>query len=155
MLNAVLKEINNYFFKYTSGVKNYQFTKDVAFTADTLTATSFADTYIAGEYILIEGTRINDGVYLITAIGATTITVDSTLDITISIEPEVETILTKCYIPGSLLALIADIKTYDTKVTTGLASESQGNRSISYAGSSGWRNAFNSQLSVYKKLRWC
>lgn len=156
MLNSVLREINNYFFEYTLGVKDFSYTKDVTFTGtDTLTASDFSDTFIVGEYILIEDSRVNNGVYLITAIDGTTITIDTTLDLTITTEPEREVTLTKCFIPGELLALVEDIKTYDTNITTGLTSESQGNRSVSYGDSSGWKKAFTSDLSIYKRLRWC
>ena len=155
MLNAVLKYLNNYFFEYTLGAKNYTFSKDVTFTTNTLTATSFADTFLAGEYVLIEGTRLNDGVYLISTIDATTITIDSTLDLTISAEPEITTTLTKLYIPKELLSLIVTIKTFNANSGSGIASESQGNRSVSYANGSGdWKTAFSPQLSTYRKLRW-
>ena len=160
MLNEVIEYLNNYFFKYTLGVKNYTYTKDVTFTATgTLAATDFSSTFVVGEYILIENTRLNDGIYLITAIDATTITVDATLDIAITSEAEVEATLTKLYIPKQLIALIADIKTYNTNTTDGVVSESQGNRSVTYGtssggGASGWQSAFKNRLERYKKLRW-
>lgn len=157
MLNAVLREINNYFFEYSLGVKEFSYSKDVTFTSsDTLGATDFSDTFIVGEYILVEGSRVNDGVYLISSIDATTITVDATVDLTITTEPERTVTLTKLFIPKELIALIAEIKTYDASVTTGLSSETQGNRSVSYAdGGSSWKKAFGTDLSVYKRLRWC
>lgn len=159
MLNEVLEYLNNYFYKYTLGVANYTFTKDVTFTTNTLTASDFSDTFVAGEYIKIEGTRLNDGVYKISAVDATTITVDGTLDIAIESEAEVETTLTKCYIPKDLISLIAEIKTYNTNTTDGIVSERQGERSVTYGtsssgGSTGWQNAFASRLSKYRKLRW-
>lgn len=159
MLNAVLKYLNNYFFQYSNGTKKYTFTKDTTFTTNDTLAGDFTDTFIAGEYILVEGTRLNDGVYLISSITDSEITIDATLDRTIKTEAEVSTTLTKLYIPDDLLDIIAEIKTYNTNVTDGVSSESQGNRSISYSsdgtGSSGWKNAFASKLSTYKKLRWC
>lgn len=155
MLNSVLEYLNNYFFRYTLGVKSYTFTRDVTFTsANTLTG-DFTSTFLVGEYILIEDTRLNNGVYLITAIDDTTITIDATLDITIDTESEIECTLTKLFIPKPLISLIAEIKTYDASTTSGLVSESQGSRSVSYATMSGWKTAFGSQLSGYKKLRWC
>lgn len=159
MLNEVLEYLNNYFYKYTLGVRNYSFTRDVTFTTNTLTASDFSDTFVAGEYINIEGTRLNDGVYKVSAIDGTTITIDSTVDFTIVAEAEVETTLTKCYIPKDLVALIAEVKTYNTNVTDGIASEKQGERSVTYStgsegSASGWQSAFASRLSKYKKLRW-
>ena len=162
MLNETLEYLNNYFFEYTSGnsatvkYKNYAYSKALTFTsADTIEG-DFTDTFIVGEYIYIENSRLNDGVYLISAIDDTSITIDTTIDITVSTEAEVTCLITKCYIPKQLVSLIAEIKTYNTDSTTGVASESQGNRSVSYTdGSSEWQNAFKGRLSAYKKLRWC
>jgi len=155
MLNSVLEYLNNYFFKYTSTAKEYSYAKDITFTTNNTMAGDFTDTFLVGEYVLVEGSRINDGVYLISAIDDTTITIDATVDLTIDTEPQIDCTITKLFIPKQLISLIAEIKDYNTNVTTGIASESQGNRSVSYGGSSGWKSAFSNQLSVYKKLRWC
>lgn len=156
MLNSVLKELNNYFTKRTSGVLNYSFSVDSTFTAPATIAGDFTDTFIAGEYIIIQGTRINDGVYLITSINDSSITIDTDVDISIKTEPEVTSTLTKAYIPPELIELIAEIKDYNDNNEDGLASEKQGNRSVSYGAvkRSGWKNAFGSRLSPYKKVRW-
>jgi len=161
MLNAVIKYLNNPFFKYTNGVPNYQYTVDSTFTAtDTITGT-FTDTFIVGEYILINGTRINDGVYLITANDGTSLTIDATLDIAISTESTaVATTYTKMYIPDEVIALIAEITSYNSNVIDGVVSEKQGERSITYGtssggGTTGWQSAFGARLSTYRKLRWC
>ena len=155
MLNAVLKELNNYFKKYTLGVANYTFSKDVTFTSnDTLTATSFADTFIVGEYILIEDSRVNDGVYKISAIDGTTITIDTTIDFTITTEAEVTVSLTKLYIPSDVIELIDEIKTCNTNNEDGITSESQGSRSVSFDGGFSWKKAFSQRLSTYRKVRW-
>lgn len=154
MLNEVLRALNNYFYEYTLNAKNHSYTKDITFTSNNGLAGDFADTFIIGEYIYIEDSRLNDGVYLITEIDDTTITIDATLDITISTEAEISCDITKLYIPKSLIALISEIKTYNTNSTTGAASESQGGRSISYDGGSSWQKAFSGRLAPYKKLRW-
>lgn len=158
MLNEVLVYLNNYFFEYSSGAKKYSYSKDIAFTSTGTMTGDFTDTFLAGEYVLIENTRLNDGVYKISAIDDTTITIDATLDLTIDTEASITTTITKCYIPKDLLAIIAEIKTYNTNVTDGVSSESQGNRSISYSAngtaSSGWQNAFGSRLAKYRKVRW-
>lgn len=155
MLNEVIKEINNYFLEYSNGVLSNSYTVDSTFTATGTIEGDFTDTFIAGEYILIQGTRLNDGIYLISAIDDTSITIDADLDIVLSTEAEVETTLTKLYIPKSLIALIAEIKTFNSSTTAGISSESQGSRSISYEnGSSTWTSAFSGRLSAYKKLKW-
>jgi len=159
MLNEVLRELNNFFIKRNSSGIELQFSVDSTFTTNDTITGDFTDTFLVGEYIKIENTRLNDGVYLITAIDTGSITIDSTLDLTIQTEPEVTTTFTKLFIPGDLVDLIAEITTFNTSSTNGIASESQGDRSISYTSSSSgdtsWRNAFNSRLSSYRKLRWC
>jgi hypothetical protein len=161
MLNAVLRELNNYFYRYTLGVKTLQFSVDSTFTAtDTITGV-FADTFVVGEYVQIYGSRVNDGVYLISAIDDSSMTIDATLDIVIKAESTAVTCtFTKLFIPPDVVQLIADIKTYDTNIETGIRSESQGERSVTYGGgsstsASGWKDAFASNLSTYKKVRWC
>ncbi len=159
MLNAVLKELNNFFIRTNNSGIEFQFTVDSTFAADNSITGDFTDTFIVGEYILLEDTRINDGVYLITAIDNASITIDNTIDITLQDEAAVETTFTKLNIPSDLVQLIAEITTYNTNTTDGISSESQGNRSVSFGtssnGDTSWRQVFNSRLSVYRKLRWC
>jgi len=150
MLNAVLREINNYF----KDCDSLSFTKDVVFTADDTLTGDFTDTFFAGEYILIEGTRLNNSVYLIASVNDTTITIDTTVDRLIKTEPSVSATITKCSIPDDLIDTVAKMKAYNANVTTGISSESQGNRSVSYGNYNGWVSAFNSLLSTYRKLRW-
>ena len=154
MLNEILNYLNNYF-----ADTDYSFETACTFTASDTIAGDFADTFIVGEYILIEGSRVNDGVYLIKAIDGTSITIDLTVDYVITTEPETTMTLTKCYIPQDLISLIAEINTFNANSTDGIASESQGQRSVSYVsggnGTSGWINAFSPRLSIHKKLRWC
>lgn len=168
MLNAVLNELNNFFFRFSSNITNtnfpvgniqFQFSVAAAFTSPDTILGDFTDTYISGEYILIEGSRLNDGVYLISAIDTSSVTIDTTVDFLISTEPEVTCTFTKLFIPQDVVQLIDDIDTFNTSFTEGVSSESQGNRSVTYTtsvnGGTGWVNAFNTRLNVYKKLRWC
>ena len=148
MLNEVLTQLNNYFIGDTIHEADVTFT-----TPDTLEGV-FTDTFQAGQYILISGSALNDGVYKISAITDTTITIDATVDIVVTSESEVIVSLTQCTIPKSLIAVIDDISTYATNTQDGLASESQGSRSVSYNGGSSWAVAFTDRLSPYRKLRW-
>lgn len=155
MLNEVLTSLKNNFYRYTNGVLNYSYTKDLTFTASSgKVAGAFTSTFLVGEYIRISDSRLNDGVYLISAISTTEITIDTTLDTTFTDEAEIECIITKIYIPNDLVALIAEIKTYNTNNTSGLQLERQGNREIRYAKSSGWKDVFLNRLSKYRKLNW-
>ena len=161
MLNAVLNELNNYFFKYstTTGTKQYSFSKDITFTANDTLEADFADTFIVSEYVLIEGSRVNDGVYLISAIDDTSITIDTTVDLVIKTEPEASCTITKLFIPQELLQVIAEIKTYNAKANDGVASESIDDYSISYQGGSSdensWPKVFRGKLGKWKRLGWC
>lgn len=154
MINEVLTHLNNYFYKYTLGTRNFAYTKDMTFTGTDTIAGAFTDTFIVGEYVKIENSRLNDGVYLITANGGTTLTIDASLDIAISTEAEISCIITKLYIPKHLVALIADIKTYEATANNGVMREKQGSREIDYASDSTWNSVFAKRLSKYKKLGW-
>ena len=124
MLNEVIKYLNNYFFQYTLGTLNYSYSKDVEFTSNDTLSGDFEDTFLVGEYILVQGSRVNDGIYLISAIDNTSITIDTTVDITITTEPETSVTITKLYIPKDLISLIAEIKAFNTSFSDGIASES-------------------------------
>lgn len=149
MLNEVLNYINHYY--KTDDI----YTKEVAFTSDATLTADFTDTLLASEYFLIDGSRLNDYAFKVSANNTTSLTIDNTVDLTILNEPEIKVTITRLDIPRDLLALIAEIKTYNTNVVDGVASEAQGNRSISYQDGSSWQVAFSSRLSKYKKLRWC
>lgn len=149
MVGQVLRYLNDYFIRYYCGVRQYSYTKDATFSSDTISATSFDDTFLAGEYIKIYGSRLNDGVYKITEANTDNIVLDATL----TTEEEISVELTKCFIPIDLLEIIEEIDTYNSNVTDGISSESQGNRSVSYVGS-GWKQAFQARLAPFKKVRW-
>jgi hypothetical protein len=150
MINQVLGYLNNYFINY-----NYQSIIDSTFTATDTIAGDFEDTFLVGEWIIISGTRLNDGVYLISAIDTTSLTIDTGYDKLITTEELAEDVLyRKLDIPAQLITIIADIATYQASESIGIASESQGNTSITYASSSGWQGAFTSKLSQWRKLRW-
>ena len=159
MLNEVLNYLNNYFeqpnlYQYSAIV--YQFTVDTTFTATDTLGGAFEDTVIAGEYIRLQGTKLNDGVYLITANDATSLTIDATLDIAVATEAEISTTIKKSYIPAALLTIIAAIKVYNASTgAQGVKSESQGKRSITYAGNdNSWIGVYRSKLAPYKRLGW-
>jgi len=155
MLNALLRELNNYFYRYTNGAKQYSFTIDCTFTSTNTIEGDFTDTFLVGEYIQVCDSRLNDAVYKIATISTTELTIDTTLDCLISTEPELACSVTKLFIPCDVIDLADEITDYNTNVTDGIASESQGNRSISYGSTSGWKNAFSTRISTYRRTRWC
>lgn len=151
MINAILNYLNNYFEDY-----DYIYQVDATFTSNDTITGIFTDTLLAGEWFKLSGTRLNDGIYLISEIDDDTITIDTTYDKTISTESEVEdATFIKVAIPSELVALTATINTYNSNAQDGIASESQGSRSVTYAsGGSSWMDVFASKLSQWRKLRW-
>ena len=150
MINAVLNYINNRFLNYS-----YQSLIDSTFTAPDTIDGVFTDTFMVGEWVDISGTRLNDGIYLVSAIDDSSMTVSTGYDKLITTEELAEDVLyRKLDIPAQLITIIADIATYQASESIGIASESQGNTSITYASSSGWQGAFTSKLSQWRKLRW-
>jgi hypothetical protein len=150
MINQVLNYINNRFLNYS-----YQSLIDSTFTAPDTIDGVFTDTFMAGEWVEISGTRLNDGIYLVSAIADDSMTVSTSYDKLIIAEVETEDVLyIKCEIPSELVSLVATIKTYDDSAEVGLSSESQGGRSVSYgSGDSSWTSVFSSKLSQWRKVR--
>ena len=150
MINAVLNYINNRFLNYS-----YQSLIDSTFTAPDTIDGVFTDTFMVGEWVEISGTRLNDGIYLVSAIADDSMTVSTSYDKSIVTEAETDDVLyIKCDIPSELVSLVTTIKTYDDGTDDGLSSESQGGRSVSYGGNSSWTSVFSSKLSRWRKLRW-
>ena len=151
MLNATLKYLQNYFSTNTDA-----YPYDLTFTATDTIASDFSESsIIAGQYIQVDGTLLNNGVYKVLTKSDTEITVSEVYDYSILTEAEVEDASMQVLeIPRDLIAIIDDITTYDATSTDGVASESQGGRSISYAnsGGSGWQGIYDSKLSAYRKL---
>lgn len=112
---------------------------------------SFSETYYVGQYVSIQHSAINDGVYKITAISSGKLTLDATL---LEEAGNDDIILWGLALPNGLLSVVSNITTYVSNQGTGatLMSESQGNRSVSYKDGSDWKSAYNSQLSPYKAM---
>ena len=170
MLNTTLDYLANYFTEPNRKFYNYQtyltttqryiyeYPIQATFTATDTISGDFEDTFLVGEYIKIEGSRLNDGVFKIAAIDNTTLTIDTNFDQLIKTETEISVAMIKCFIPESLTDLIAEIKTYtDSHTVDGVKSESIDDYSITYtdeAGKSGWQGVFKGRLAQYKRVRW-
>jgi len=146
MIDQILKEINNYF------VRSVEYSTITI--AGTL-ITGFSETYIAGQYINIEGSVLNDGTYKILSNTSGVIT------LTTSLSSETTSMyIYGLQIPKSIIDLSTEISTYAQAITPGVASESQGGRSVSYIeGSSSWQSAYKKTLNAYRlaisdKERW-
>lgn len=131
-----------------------------AVETDGITGT-FSETYVTGQYISIDKTKVNDGVYKV--LSATTSKI--TLDATLTAETDVYGIVWGLAVPKKIITLATEIDTYNSASQKGIMSESQGNRSVSYGngnggGSSSWQSVYKDELAPYKqmysdKLRWC
>ena len=122
-------------------------TKEFDIVADGIEG-DFTETYLVGQYISIDGSVLNDGVYKLTEVTASKLTVEETL-----LPESVNTIyLWALAIPRDIISLSETIKTYVDGSTDGVSSESQGNRSVSYGGTSSWTSVFSSRLSSYRSV---
>jgi len=160
MLENVLEYLNNFFINSRYSVIDIE--------TDGVTGVFDTDDFIATQYVSIDGTKVNDGVYKILSVTSTKLTLDATM---IAETPK-NCILWGLAVPKIVVDLTAEISTYDGASTKGIKSESQGNRSVSYGtslsgGSSDWQSVFGSSLAPYRQLysdklswgltsdRWC
>ena len=142
MITKVLDYLNNHFIRTS---ENLELTFD---NGTSKISGSFDKTYLAGQYVYIKGSILNDGAFKITAVGTDEITIDGTLT------DEVRS----CYIlglqiPPSLIDLVSEIDTFNSSQSKGVSSESQGQRSVSYDSNvsvNGWKSAFKGELSEYR-----
>ena len=167
MLNQVLDYLNNHFEVPERTITSVSTTiypagseLTVTFTAnDTITGDFSESAFVAGDYIRIIGSNLNDYVFKIAIKSDTKINIDTTVDYLIETEPEVAVAINKCYIKKPLLGLIDEIKTWNDNNSqkAGITSESIDDYSVTFDKStivSGWQGAFYGRLSAYRKKRW-
>jgi len=140
MLSELLQYINKWYVK-TLEVQTFTIVPDgIEF--------AFNETYLVGQYISIDNSVLNDGVYKITALTSTKITVADTL-----VAENTENVyLWGLAIPKDIVSLSITIEDYLIESNDGLASENQGGRSVSYAENSTWSSVFGSRLSKYRSI---
>lgn len=117
----------------------------------------FDNTYLVGQYIHVKQSYLNDGVYKITGVTSSKLTLDATLQ-----AEDTDDYITVygCKVPGAFLSIVTDIESWQAKNTgtEGVASEIIDGYSISFASGPGgvvgntWQNAFASRLSTYKQI---
>lgn len=118
---------------------------------------TFSNTYLVGQYVHIVGSYINDGVYKITAVSSSKLTLDATL-----LAEDTDDLITLygCAVPADFLTIVSDIETWVSSNggKDGIASESIDSYSISFGtaadGSTGnnWKSAFSGRLGPYKQV---
>lgn len=142
MLNEVLQSINNYF------VSDYC---DLTSISTTQLTVSKPSEFIVGQYILILGSKLNDGVTKITAISGNLLTVETGYGLVA--ETTSNMLVCGLSIPKAILSLVDEIVAYNAKNDGSIKSESLGDYSVSYANDDvSWISVFRKKLSPYRKV---
>jgi hypothetical protein len=132
-------------------VNNF-FTKEFETVDAEITATKikgdFQNNYIAGQYVRVEESYLNNDVYKITAVTDTEITLDATL------LPETTTILLySLAVPQAFLTLANEIISDGSN--KGVQSETVSRYSVNYGdGGSSWKSVYRDSLTRWRKLRY-
>jgi hypothetical protein len=136
-MDKLLKYLNRYWPRSIEGV--------TSISADGFNGT-FAETYLVGQYVMIKGSILSDGIYKLTAVSPTKLTIADVLQV----ESSTLITITGLAIPRDVIALEAKISAY--KGTEGVASESIDDYSVSYQDGSGWQKAFANELNAYRLI---
>lgn len=146
MITELLEYLNNWFIDtHESGKFEFKASLD-ATPIYTIEAPFYQD-YLVGQYISVDGSKLNDGVYKVTAVESGKITVDTqVLTETASIS------LWGLAVPKQVVSLAGEIAEYKASNLEGIASETQGSRSIAYKNGSGWEDVYKQRLIPYRRL---
>jgi hypothetical protein len=136
-MDKLLKYLNRYWPRSIESV--------ASISADGFNGT-FTETYLVGQYVMIKGSILSDGIYKLTDVSPTKLTIADVL------QAESSTLITivGLAIPKDVVALQAKIEAY--KGTEGVASESIDDYSVSYQDGSGWQKAFKNELNAYRLM---
>jgi hypothetical protein len=134
---------------------NNHFIRSIEYVNTDIDATgingSFNETYLAGMYVIIKNSYLNDGVYKISAVSDTKLTVEETL----IVENTVDQIAVIASTPQQdFIDLAADIESFKNSVdySPGLTSESLGDHSESYVTDGSWKGVYSKELNNYRKV---
>ena len=149
MLTQIMNHINNHFINSYEGI-------ELTFDGSTISG-DFANTYIAGQYIYVKDTVINDGAYLISSVATGILTVSEAVTAEVA-----SCTLWGCRPDKGFLDLVADITSWktDNSGSQNIQSESIGNYKIAYSGGQGasgasntWKSVFKLDLNGYRKMK--
>lgn len=154
MIAEIMKECNNHFWR-SNERRMYSIVSDGI-------VGKFSEKYIPGQYIHLTGSFLNDGVYKLTAVSESKLTVEEGL----KAEDTGEYFnVYGCKVPTEFLTLVTDIESWASNNfdKSGIASESIDGYSVNFAtnpdGTIGnnWKNAFKTQLTPYRQMfeSWC
>lgn len=143
MLEQILKAINNYFYK-TGEEGDYNIHRNTI---------QVKNKYIQGQYIKIEGSILNDGVYKITNISENNISIEGLQD------EEFEGRIYGLAIPKAIIEIETKVKEFETNNKNSIyISESFGG-AYSYTKATDengnvqtWKQAFENDLKPYRKI---
>lgn len=141
MILDVMDKINNHFLKSVE-VKSFEIVAD-GIIGD------FSETYFPDMYVLIKNSYRNNGLYKITTVEDTKLTVEETL------KPEVSDdniFLYACSPPDNFLSIVSDIESYNATTNGGVKSKTTQDLQVVYNGDDSWYNVFKSQLKQYRKV---
>lgn len=144
MLSEVLQSINNYFVDDFCDLEEIE-TDGVIVDKPSI--------FIAGQYVLVLGSKMSDGVYTVLDVIGNKILLDN--DVDFLNENTDDMVLCSLSIPKTVLKIVDEIEAYNLKVLDGIKSESLGDYSVTYAGGSdndmSWLTVFRKKLQPYKK----
>ena len=154
-VEEVLGYLNNYFV-YTYA-PNVYVDFDAATKKITLaTVGEILDDYALdikiSQYIRIEGSRLNDGVYKVTAVGTNYVTVNETLIDELSDDDLDYVTIYELAIPQKLLSIVTEMIAWTG--TDNIKSESLGPHSITYDRPSNVFSSFNGRIKHWRKVGW-
>ncbi len=150
-MEEILNYLNNYFY-------NYALMTNVAFEEDgkSFTISKFKKNFYKGQYIKIEETTINDGIFKIISIKDNGESVTVTTDATDFVEGNFRCLILALAVPNPLIRLKESIEKFRTENEPSIyTSESFGDVSRSWATNSKgailtWRDVFKEDLKQYR-----
>jgi len=150
-VEEVLNYLNNYFIEsYTSNIY-VDFTAETKEIALATEGKTFADVGIeleTDQYIKIEGSKLNDGIYKVDTVDTDCIVVEEAL-----IDEKAGSIdIYGLAIPRKLLAIITEMQSWSG--TANVKSESLGPHSITYDRPVTVFNQFESRIKHWRKVGW-
>lgn len=138
MLESVLRYLNNYFIN--------DYCDATACLADGVTV-DHPEKFVANQYIKIDGTKLNDGVYKILSISGHKLVVSSLIAETSDF------CVWGLAIPKTVLDIVTEITAYNSDNSGNIKSETLGDYSVTFdTTDSSWVGAFKSRLASYRKV---
>lgn len=144
MIGQVMDACNNHFIKTIETSLNEM--------TETGIQGTFSNKYFANQYILLEGTTLNDGVYKLTSA-----TSNELSTILLDEQPDTVYAIYGLAVPKEFLEIVREIESWVASVgnKVGITSESIDDYSVSFDTSKGsagdWKSAFSTRLNAYRK----